>query len=139
MSSETSTKNLHVTIITPARAVFDADASAVVAPAFDGELGVLPGHAAMLALLGNGELRVTMPQGQTRRLAIRGGFLQVNANKITVLTPESVAAEELKPELLQAEASKLEAEKPQKLEDREALDGRKNWLKIRHKVLAAKA
>jgi F-type H+-transporting ATPase subunit epsilon len=128
--------NLHVTVITPAKAVFDADAKAVVAPAFDGELGVLPGHAAMLALLGTGELRVTTPEGGMRKLAIRGGFLQVNDNKITVLTPESVAPEDIKPEALQAEAQKLDTEKLTKLEDREAQELRRGWLKTRQKIVA---
>jgi F-type H+-transporting ATPase subunit epsilon len=126
--------NMRVTVITPAKAVFDADAKAVVAPAFDGELGVLPGHAAMLALLGTGEMRVTTPDGSLRRLAIRGGFLQVNQNKITVLTPESASPEELKPEALQSEADKLGAEKATKLEDREALSARRQWLQVRQKI-----
>jgi F-type H+-transporting ATPase subunit epsilon len=128
--------NLHVTVITPARAVFDADAKAVVAPAFDGELGVLPGHASMLALLGTGELRVTTPEGGTRKLAIRGGFLQVNNDKITVLTPESVAPEDIKPDTLSAEAQKLDAEKVTKLEDREAQEVRRGWLKARQKIVS---
>jgi len=131
-------KNLHVTVITPARSVFDADATAVVVPAFDGELGVLPGHAAMLALLGTGELRVNTADGTIKHLAIRGGFLQVNHNKVTVLTPESVTGEDLKPDELQKEAQKLDSEKPTKLEERDALDTKKQWLRAKQKVQAAK-
>ena len=51
---------LHLTVITPARAVYDEDAQGVVVPAFDGALGVLGGHAAMMALLGNGPLKITL-------------------------------------------------------------------------------
>ena len=131
-------KNLHVTVITPARSVFDADATAVVVPAFDGEIGVLPGHAAMLALLGTGHLRVNTADGKIKHLAIRGGFLQVNHNKVTVLTPESVTAEDLKPDELQKEAQKLDAEKPTKLDERDALDIKKQWLHAKQKVQAAK-
>jgi F-type H+-transporting ATPase subunit epsilon len=131
-------KNLHVTVITPARSVFDAEATAVVVPAFDGELGVLPGHAAMLALLGTGELRVNTADGKIKHLAIRGGFLQVNHNKVTVLTPESVTGEDLKPDELQKEAQKLDAEKPIKLEERDALDTKKQWLRAKQKVQSAK-
>lgn len=136
--SATADHKLHLTVITPARAVFNADAKAVVVPAYDGELGVLPGHAAMLALLGVGEIRVTMLEGSTRRLAIRGGFLQVNHNNLTVLTPESVSSEEVKPDLLQAEAQKLDSEKLTKLEEREAQEGKRAWLKARQKVQAGK-
>lgn len=129
---------LHLTVITPARAVLDADAKAVVVPAYDGELGVLPGHASMLALLGIGELRMTTPTGTIRRIAIRGGFLQVNDNKLTVLTPESVSAEEVKMDVLQAEAQKLDAEKLTNLEEREAQEVKRAWLKARQQVQAGK-
>jgi F-type H+-transporting ATPase subunit epsilon len=128
-------KALHVTVITPAKSVMDTTATSVVVPAFDGELGVLPGHADLLALLGTGEMRLTTADGNTRRLALRGGFLQVNHNKITVLTPESAAPEELKPEALNAERDKLNAEKPTKLEERDALAVRREWLNARQRVL----
>lgn len=130
-------KNLHVTIITPAKSVLDTKATSVVVPAFDGELGVLPGHADLLALLGTGELRLTTLEGNTRKLAIRGGFLQVNHNNVTVLTPESAAPEEMKPELLTSEREKLDAEKPTKLDERDALAIKRDWLNARQRVLKA--
>src|SRR5205809_5825042 len=43
---------MHVTVVSPERAVFDGAAGAVVAPAYDGQVGILPGHAPFLALLG---------------------------------------------------------------------------------------
>ena len=131
-------KPLHITVITPARAVFDADAKALVVPAFDGELGVLPGHAAMLALLGTGELRVTSTDDTVKHLAIRGGFLQVDRNKVTILTPESASPADVKPDVLQAEAQKLSAEKVVKLEDHDAQDIKRSWLKARQKLLNSK-
>ena len=128
-------KALHVPVITPAKSVLDTTATSVVVPAFDGELGVLPGHADMLALLGTGEMRLTTADGNTRRLALRGGFLQINHNKVTVLTPESAAPEEIKPELLNAEREKLSAEKPTKLDERDALSIKREWLNARQRVL----
>ena len=127
--------NLHVTVITPARSVLNADAQAVVVPAFDGELGVLPGHADMLALLGSGVLRLTTPEGNVQRMAIRGGFLQINHNKVTVLTPESASTSEIKPDALKAERDKLNAEKPTKLNERDALELRRAWLSARERTL----
>lgn len=131
-------KKLHVTVITPARAVLDTDAQSVVVPAFDGEMGVLPGHAAMLALLGTGVARVTALDGNTRQFAIRGGFLQIERDRVTVLTPESASAEELRPDVLQAEAAKLENEKPTKLDERDALATRQAWVKARRRLAAEK-
>jgi F-type H+-transporting ATPase subunit epsilon len=67
---------MHVTVISAEAAIFDGDASAVVAPAFDGEVGIFPRHAPLTTLLGEGRLTVRRPEGDLR-FAVRGGFLQV--------------------------------------------------------------
>ena len=64
--------------------MFDGDADAVVAPAFDGEVGILPNHAPFTTLLGQGTL--TVRQGTTvNRFRVRGGFLQVVDNRVRVV------------------------------------------------------
>ncbi|MCY3020411.1 MAG: ATP synthase F1 subunit epsilon [Planctomycetota bacterium] len=132
-------KTLRVTVITPARAAYSATARSVVVPAFDGEMGVLPGHAAMLALLGTGEMRVGISEEETQRLAIRGGFLQVRDNQVSVLTPEALTPGELAGDALEEELRKLEAEEPVTLADREARDMRRAWIKARQRVLGDSA
>ena len=134
-ATATGSSKLHLTVITPAKAVLDTDANSIVVPAFDGELGVMPGHADMLALLGAGVLRLTTAEGNTQRVAIRGGFLQVNHNKVTVLTPESVGVADIKADALKLEREKLDAEKPTKLEEREPQDQKRVWLTARERVL----
>jgi F-type H+-transporting ATPase subunit epsilon len=67
---------MHVTVISAEAAIFDGDASAVVAPAFDGEVGIFPRHAPFTTLLGEGRLTVRRAEGDLR-FAVRGGFLQV--------------------------------------------------------------
>lgn len=129
---------LHVTVVTPAKSVFDAKAKSVTVPAFDGEVGVLPNHAPMLALLGAGELRVTGADSKVTRLAIRGGFVQVSKNNVTVLTQEAATPEEIKPDVLSAEAAKLANEHPSKMDEREVLEGKKAWIAARQKVAAKK-
>jgi len=129
---------LHVTVVTPAKSVFDAKAKSVTVPAFDGEVGVLPNHAPMLALLGSGELRVTGTDSKVTRLAIRGGFVQVSKNNVTVLTQEAATPEEIKPDVLSAEAAKLANEHPSKMDEREVLEGKKAWIAARQKVAAKK-
>ena len=57
----------------------------VVAPAWDGELGILRGHAPMLVLLGSGDVRVRNG-GQDHRFRISGGFMQVVDDVVTVLS-----------------------------------------------------
>jgi F-type H+-transporting ATPase subunit epsilon len=75
---------MHVTVISPERAVFDGEADAVVAPAFDGLVGILPRHAPFLTLLGAGVLRVRHG-GATDVFRVTGGFLQVVANRVRVV------------------------------------------------------
>ena len=79
---------MRVTLISPDRALFDGDASSVVAPAFDGLVGVLPRHAPFLTVLGEGVLTVTQT-GSTSRFAIRGGFLQVAGDVVRVVAEQA--------------------------------------------------
>src|SRR2546426_12508662 len=67
---------MHVTVVSPERAVFDGAADAVVAPAYDGQVGILPGHAPFLALLGTGVLAGRQGSASSC-FTIAGGFLQV--------------------------------------------------------------
>jgi F-type H+-transporting ATPase subunit epsilon len=75
---------MRVTVISPEAAMFDGEADAVVAPAFDGEVGILPNHAPFMTLLGEGTLAVRQAGG-TSRFAVRGGFLQVVDNRVRVV------------------------------------------------------
>ncbi len=76
---------LKVSLISPEQVLFEGDVDSVVAPAFDGEVGLLTGHAPMLTLLGSGELRLV--QGKvTNRFNVEGGFLQVVDNAVRVVT-----------------------------------------------------
>ena len=75
---------MRVTVISPESAVFDGEADSVVAPTFDGEVGILPNHAPLMTVLGSGVLRVEAG-GVTRRFTVRGGFLQVVKNSVRVL------------------------------------------------------
>jgi F-type H+-transporting ATPase subunit epsilon len=68
---------MHVTLISPERSVFDGPAQSVIAPAFDGLVGILPHHAPFMTLLGEGVLTVGKPGGETSRFQVAGGFLQV--------------------------------------------------------------
>ena len=73
---------LAVAVISPEQTVYEGTASSVVAPAYDGEVGILPDHAPMLTLLGEGVLRI----GESVRVQVRGGFIQVADNVVRVVT-----------------------------------------------------
>ncbi len=80
------------TVTTPEKLVNEGEARLVVVPAVDGELGILPRHAPLMALLGVGELRINRPGGETERLFVNGGFLQVLDNRVNVLATEAELA-----------------------------------------------
>lgn len=78
---------MRVTVISPERAVFDGQAEAVTATAFDGEIGILPRHAPLMTVLGSGELRIRTVAGE-KVFHVQGGFLQVVHNTVRVLAEE---------------------------------------------------
>lgn len=75
---------MRVTVISPEAAIFEGEAASVVAPAYDGEVGILPRHAPFMTLLGEGPLTVRTAGG-VRRFAVRGGFLQVVHDNVRVV------------------------------------------------------
>jgi F-type H+-transporting ATPase subunit epsilon len=76
---------MQVTVISPEASMFDGEADGVIAPAFDGQVGILPNHAPFMTLLGEGML--TVRQGEAvSRFSVRGGFLQVVDNRVRVVT-----------------------------------------------------
>ena len=75
---------MKVTVISPERTLFDGEAESLVAPAFDGLVGILPGHAPFLTLLGEGHLRVRQG-GEVSQFGVAGGFLQVTRDVVRVV------------------------------------------------------
>lgn len=92
----TPAKSLKVIVVTPERAVLDETAEFVVLPLFDGELGVMSGHAPFVGQLAPGELKLKTA-GVATRYYIEGGFAQVRANVVNILTPAAVKAEDVTP------------------------------------------
>ena len=75
---------MRVSVISAERAVFDGDASAVVVPAYDGLVGILPRHAPFMTLLGKGVVKIRRTGG-TQNVEVSGGFLQVAKDVVRVV------------------------------------------------------
>ncbi len=75
---------MHVTLISPESSQFDGAATSMIAPAFDGEVGILPRHAPFMTLLGEGQLVIRTEAGE-QRFHVRGGFLQVVDDAVRVV------------------------------------------------------
>ena len=84
-------RTLQCVVGTPERAVLDEPVDFVALPMFDGEVGILPGRAALIGRLGYGELR-TKRGNHVERFFVDGGFAQVRADVVTVLTPRALKA-----------------------------------------------
>ena len=76
---------LQVRVVSPDSVLFDGPAVSVVAPAWDGTLGILPRHAPMIALLGSGELSIDRPGGGSERFFVAGGVLKVEGDDLMIL------------------------------------------------------
>ncbi len=85
--TEESSRRLQVVVISPTEVGFKGEGESVVAPAYDGKLGILYGHAPLMALMGTGV--VTVRDGsRVHRIPVSGGFLQVVDNEVSILAEE---------------------------------------------------
>jgi F-type H+-transporting ATPase subunit epsilon len=85
-------------LVTPARVVFDGDATLVIAVTTEGEEGILPKHAPFLAALKPGILRANLlKNGANSRLelATSEGFMQALPDRVTVLVDEALAFDDV--------------------------------------------
>lgn len=82
---------LQCIVVTPESTVLDELVDFVALPLYDGEIGILPGRSPMIGRLGYGELRL-VTGGQSRSYYVDGGFVQVAANVVSVLTNRALPA-----------------------------------------------
>jgi F-type H+-transporting ATPase subunit epsilon len=98
---------LHLEIVTPERRAFEGDVDEVIVPGIEGEMGILPHHAPLISLLGQGVLRLKTG-GQEQEFAIFGGFLQVRPDRVVVMAETADMASEI--DVARAERARREAE-----------------------------
>jgi F-type H+-transporting ATPase subunit epsilon len=77
--------SLTLRVITPEAIVLDEQVDSVVVPASDGLMGILPRHAPMVVALDAGALKFTRG-GRDQRLFVGGGFAEVQADTVRVIT-----------------------------------------------------
>jgi F-type H+-transporting ATPase subunit epsilon len=82
---------LQVVIVTPEMTTLDKSVDSVIVPLFDGQKGILPGHAPMIGRLGPGELRIKDGSAE-ESYSVDGGFVQVEGGVVSILTGKSEAA-----------------------------------------------
>jgi F-type H+-transporting ATPase subunit epsilon len=76
---------LRVELVAADQAVWSGEAKMVVAKTIEGEIGLLAGHEPMLAILGSGEVRITLEDGNVIKANAEEGFLSVEHDVVTVV------------------------------------------------------
>jgi F-type H+-transporting ATPase subunit epsilon len=77
--------DLTVSVVSAAHEVWSGKAKQIVARTTEGEIGILPGHEPILAILSAGEVRVTNLDGSVVRANAEDGFLSVEHDTVTIV------------------------------------------------------
>jgi len=85
---------LTLEIVTPLARVYSDTIDTVVIPTTAGEIGVLAGHVSLVSQIAEGELRVTK-DGKHLVLAVGGGFVQIDNDKISVLAEQAITIDKI--------------------------------------------
>ena len=110
-------KTFSLEIITPEKVAYKEEVEQISIPAFEGELGVLPGHIDYLAMLNPGEIRIKK-DGELKLFAVSGGFAEIHQKNVVILCETAESAEEI--DIARAELSKRRAK--EKLKAKEKVD-----------------
>lgn len=110
--------DLHLKIVTPEKQILDETVDQVNVFTTEGELGILPHHASLMAKMIPGELRYKKG-GKTVSMATGDGFLQVNNNVLTVMTDLAVEAADIDEKAVEQAKQRAQQALEQKLSGEE--------------------
>lgn len=77
---------LSVRVVSPTETVFEGECTSMVVPGWDGRIGILPGHAPLIALLGGGLLELGLAGGTSSQWFVNRGVVKVEHNSVTLLS-----------------------------------------------------
>jgi F-type H+-transporting ATPase subunit epsilon len=116
---------IRVEIVSAEIAIFSGEASMVVAPGKDGDLGIAPKHTPLLTTLRPGEIELHKDGAEKEYIYVTGGILEVQPHMVTILADSATHSEELDEEAAlqaknQAEEALKGADKKEDLEQAQA-------------------
>ena len=132
---------LKLEIVTPEKKVVETEADSVTIPTASGDAGILPNHAPLISALRPGILTYTN-RATTERIAVASGFVEVNNDRVAVLTDVAETAAEI-----DADAARSDREAAEKalaetinhpVEDADALRERLDAANARLQLVAGK-
>ncbi len=88
---------IQLEVITPERRALAETVESVTVPGLAGEIGILPGHTPLISQLQTGVLSFVAGGGAAQRLHVSGGFVEVSADRVTVLAERAERPDEIDP------------------------------------------
>ncbi len=119
--------------MTPERRVLEAQAEEVELPGAQGYVGILPGHAPLITLLGTGVLTYRAG-GRSAAYAVSAGFAEVSGDRVSVLADSAESAEEI--DAASAERDRVKAEEEMKTTGADTLDALRTQFELAQARLA---
>lgn len=132
---------LVVRVVSPQGEVFAGRANWIVAPGADGSFGVWPRHVPLVAALSSGMMRIGLPDHEVVEYLVRGSFLSVRNNVVTVLIDESMTSSEgVDTDAVQARLEEVAGELSGRLDDAEYLRllDEREWCRARLRFVERK-
>ena len=86
---------LNVSLVAVDRKIWSGTATMVVAKTLEGEIGILPRHEPVLALLANSPVRITTSDGSVIQAAVHGGFFSVDSDNVAILAESAELSGEI--------------------------------------------
>ena len=123
--------DIRLDVVTAERMVYSDSVDMVVAPGFEGQLGILPHHTPLMTSLLPGELRIKKGSEEVS-LVISGGFLEVRPDKVVVLADTAERADEIDVE--RAEAARRRAQERLSQERELGIDGARAEASLRRSL-----
>jgi F-type H+-transporting ATPase subunit epsilon len=104
-----SRKRIELDIVSAEKSIFNGSVYSLVVTGTAGELGIYPGHTALLTSIRPGFLEAELEEGSRQVFYLSGGLLEVQPDKVTVLADTALRAVDI--DELAVENAKLQAEK----------------------------
>ena len=97
-------------IVTPRARLVSEEATLVVVPGVEGEMGFLAGHAPLVSVLADGEVRMSAADGEVRRYALQGGYVEVGDGKVIILADRALPSTDIDVAQVRERLAAIEAE-----------------------------
>lgn len=82
-------------IVSAEKAIYNGEATLVVASGIEGELGIAPRHTPLMTQLKPGEIRVLKEDGSEETFYVSGGMMEVQPDKVSVLADTALRADDI--------------------------------------------